>query len=429
MKKLLPVFTAALLGCSGLMAQQNAIESNPMPRQFKDGSGIIPAEIEKMKLNRRTAGNGWYNAVSDARGAGESYVYYGDVVLWPDSLPVLRYTDQGGKETINNLPIHGLGSILDPKADYYPTRLTNFQNYTVDSIYFVYKYYNPVPDHTDSLFINIMTDTSFTRLRFISNNQPTYSTRVSGYTPTSGVRQYAFKLDTSNNTPNFFVRNSGSFSGAQEIALDPPISIKDRIDTTNTGLFGFTMHIKPNYSYNMGDTMIYGNDTSRAKDPVNKISAFQPLVMVPQSNLESTKFFNYALVNWSFVRYNGANTFYQPTNSPGNQRWYLFSGFHVNYFNLGNKRFENTGADISNVYPNPAAKNSDLMVQVKLKQASDVAVDIFNVQGQKVKTITKQHFAAGTSNISFNVAELPAGSYFVRMSGSFGSVSQAMLLK
>jgi hypothetical protein len=56
-------------------------------------------------------------------------------------------------------------------------------------------------------------------------------------------------------------------------------------------------------------------------------------------------------------------------------------------------------------------------------------VDIFNVQGQKVKTIAKQHFAAGTSSISFNVAELPAGSYFVRMSGSFGSVSQAMLLK
>ena len=69
------------------------------------------------------------------------------------------------------------------------------------------------------------------------------------------------------------------------------------------------------------------------------------------------------------------------------------------------------------------------MVQVKLKQSSDVVVDIFNAQGQKVKTIAKQHFTAGTSSISFNVAELPAGSYFVRMSGSFGAVSQAMLLK
>lgn len=197
----------------------------------------------------------------------------------------------------------------------------------------------------------------------------------------------------------------------------------------NSGLFGFTMYIKPNYSYKMGDTMIYGNDSSRKKDPVNKISAFQPFVLASQSNLESTKYFNYALVNWSFVRYAGRNTYYQPQNFSANPRWYPYSGFHVNYFNLGNKRFENTGADISNVYPNPAAKNSDLMVQVKLKQASDVGVDIFNVQGQKVKTIAKQHFAAGTSNISFNVAELPAGSYFVRMSGSFGSVSQAMLLK
>jgi hypothetical protein len=107
----------------------------------------------------------------------------------------------------------------------------------------------------------------------------------------------------------------------------------------------------------------------------------------------------------------------------------LYCGFHINYFNLSNKRFENTGADISNVYPNPATKNSEMMVQVKLKQASDVSVDIFNLQGQIVQSVAKQHLAAGTSGISFNVAELPAGSYYVRMSGGFGTVSQAMLLK
>ena len=426
MKKLLLVCAAAVLGSSALQAQQNVLFEGAQP-QLKRADNQLPHTVKGKGLSRRTAGNGWYIAVDEARAAGESYLYYGDFHMWPDSLPILRYSTRN-----DHAYIHGVGSTLDPKADYLTTRLSQFQNYTVDTFFFIYKYYNPVPSHTDSLIVQVYNDSGFARLSFSSTNPPTptFSPVLKGLRSPNAVREYRYLLDTGSNTEDFFVSSSASYTGQFVQVLNPPVAIRDMNAANRTGLFGFTMYMKPNYNYNFGDTMIYGRDTSRATDPVNKISAFQPYCVQAQTGLEGPGYFNYALINFTNQRYSTRPTeWFLPYNVPSAQRIYLYSGFHVNYFNLGNKRFENTGADISNVYPNPAAKNSDLMVQVKLKQASDVTVDIFNAQGQKVKTIAKQNFPAGTSSVSFNVAELPSGSYFVKMSGSFGSVSQAMLLK
>lgn len=423
MKKLLLVFAAAVLSSGAVMAQQNMLSEGVQP-QLKRTDNQMPHSVKSKSLARRNAGNGWYTAVDEARAAGESFLYFGDFHIWPDSLPILRYATRN-----DHAYIHGVGSTLDPKADYFTTRLSQFQNYTVDTFFFVYKYYNPVPEHTDSLFVQVYDDSGFARLGWQSGGT-TYAPVLKGLRSPSAVREYSYLLDTGDNTSDFFQPTSASYTGTFVQVLNPPVSVRDMNAAGRTGLFGFTAYMKPNYSYKMGDTMIYGRDTSRATDPVNKISAFQPYCIQAQTALEGSAFYNYALVNFSNQRYSSrATEWFLPYNIPTAQRIYLYSGFHVNYFNLGNKRFENTGADISNVYPNPASKSSDLMVQVKLKQASDVVVDIFNVQGQKVKTIAKQHFAAGTSSVSFNVAELPAGSYFVRMSGSFGTVSQAMLLK
>lgn len=424
MKKLLLVITAAMMGSGALMAQQNVLSEGVQP-QLKRADNQLPHTVKGKGLSRRDAGNGWYIAVDEARAAGESYQYFGDFHIWPDSLPVLRYT--GGK--IDHAYIHGVGSTLDPKADYFTTRLSQFQNYTVDTFFFVYKYYNPVPSQKDSLIIQVYNDSGFSKLKWQSG-ESTFAPVLKGLRSPNAIREYKYLLDTGDNTKDFFKQASSSFTGTWVQPLNPPVAIRDMNAANRTGLFGFTAYMKPNYSYKMGDTMIYGRDSSRATDPKKKISVFQPYCVQAQTGLEGQAFYNYALVNFSSQRYSArATEWFLPYNIPTSQRIYLYSGFHINYFNLGSKRFENTGADISNVYPNPAAKNSDLMVQIKLKQASDVSVDIFNAQGQMVKSIAKQHFAAGNSSISFNVAELPAGSYFVRMSGSFGAVSQAMLLK
>lgn len=423
MKKLLLVFTVAMLGSGALMAQQNTLSEGVQP-QLKRPDNQLPHTGKGKGLTRRDAGNGWYISVDEARDAGETYLYYGDFHIWPDSLPILRYSTSN-----DHAYIHGVGATLDPKADYFTTRLSQFQNYTVDTFFFVYKYYNPVPSQTDSLIVQVYDDSGFARLRWQAG-ETTYAPVLKGLRSPNAKREYKYLLDTGSNTEDFFKPTSASFTGTFVQALNPPVAVRDMNAANRTGLFGFTAYMKPNYSYKMGDTMIYGRDTSRATDPVKKISAFQPYCVQAQTALEGQSFYNYALINFSNQRYSSrATEWFLPYNIPSAKRIYLYSGFHINYFNLGNKRFENTGADISNVYPNPASKNSDLMVQLKLKQASDVVVDIFNAQGQKVKTIAKQHFAAGTSSISFNVAELPAGYYFVRMSGSFGAVSQAMLLK
>jgi hypothetical protein len=424
MKKLLLAITASLIGSSSLMAQQSVLIDR-VPKQLQRTDNQLSHKELGKGLSRRDAGNGWYNAVTEASSAGEDFLYFGDFHIWPDSLPVLRYPT-----STEHLYSHGIGSTMDPKADYFTTRLTKFQNYTVDSFYFRYKYYNPVADHTDSLIMQIYNDAGFATLSFGAGQPSVYAPLVKGLTSPSAIRNIGLLLDTGDNSAEFFAQTSASYSDFIVQDLNPPVAIQDMNAAGRTGLFGFTAYLKPNYSYKFGDTLIYGRDTNRATDPVNKISAFQPYMIQAQTALESPIYNNYALVNFTNQRYSTrATEWFFPYNPPSSKRAYLYCGFHINYFNLSNKRFENTGADISNVYPNPATKNSEMMVQVKLKQASDVSVDIFNLQGQKVQSVAKQHLAAGTSGISFNVAELPAGSYYVRMSGGFGTVSQAMLLK
>ncbi|MEK0420882.1 MAG: hypothetical protein RLZZ161_733, partial [Bacteroidota bacterium] len=345
MKKLLLVFTAAILGSGALMAQQNIVNESVQP-QMKRTDNQLPHTVKGKGLTRRDAGNGWYIAVDEARAAGESYLYYGDFHIWPDSLPVLRYS--GGK--IDHAYIHGIGSTLDPKADYLTTRLSKFQNYTVDTFFFVYKYYNPVPDQTDSLIVQVYDDSGFARLSFNSTNPPTptFSPVLKGLRSPNAIREYKYLLDTGSNTADFFKPSSASYTGQFVQVLNPPVAVRDMNAANRTGLFGFTAYMKPNYSYKMGDTMIYGRDTARSTDPQKKISSFQPYCVQAQTGLEGQGFFNYALVNFSGQRYSTrATEWFLPYNIPTSQRIYLYSGFHINYFNLGNKRFENTGADIS----------------------------------------------------------------------------------
>lgn len=421
MKKLLLVCGAFLMGSSALLAQQSTPGAQP---QLKHGDNLLPHSVNSKTLSRRNAGNGWYSAVNEAGAAGETFLYFGDFHIWPDSLPVLRYASGNP----NHAYSHGVGSTLDPKADYFTTRLSKFQNYTVDSFYFRYKYYNPVANHTDSLFIQVFDDAGFAGLSWGTGQGSTFAPVLKGLRSPSAVRNYGYSLDTSDNTVNFFEPKSSSYSDLFIQELNPPVAVRDMNAANRTGLFGFTAYMKPNYAYKFGDTLIYGRDTSRATDPVNKISAFQPYFIQAQSALEASNFYNYALVNFTNQRYSTrATEWFFPYNAPSSQRCYLSSGFHINYFNLGT-RFEKVGADISSIFPCPATKNGELSVQLKLKEASDVSVEIFNTQGQKVKTIAKQKFGTGTSQINFKVDELPAGSYIVRMSGAFGSVSQAMLL-
>jgi hypothetical protein len=84
-------------------------------------------------------------------------------------------------------------------------------------------------------------------------------------------------------------------------------------------------------------------------------------------------------------------------------------------------------------YPNPF--NPSTTVAFDLAEPSIVSIDIFNLKGQKVKTLANKHFSAGTHTLVWNGADnegVPVGSgiYFYRMTTeNYSSIKRMMLLK
>jgi len=83
---------------------------------------------------------------------------------------------------------------------------------------------------------------------------------------------------------------------------------------------------------------------------------------------------------------------------------------------------------ISNIYPNPF--NTSTRISYQLPESSTIELTVYNVNGQKVKTLIKGFRQAGYHNISWSTENLSSGLYFIRYtSGSNINVRKLMLVK
>ncbi len=84
-------------------------------------------------------------------------------------------------------------------------------------------------------------------------------------------------------------------------------------------------------------------------------------------------------------------------------------------------------------YPNPF--NPSTAINYSLKNAGPVALEIFNIKGQKVKTLLNKYQSSGNHQITWNGLNdqsqyVPSGIYFLKMNcGNFHAVRKMILLK
>ncbi|MFA7056578.1 MAG: choice-of-anchor J domain-containing protein, partial [Candidatus Cloacimonadales bacterium] len=84
-------------------------------------------------------------------------------------------------------------------------------------------------------------------------------------------------------------------------------------------------------------------------------------------------------------------------------------------------------------YPNPF--NPETSIGFSLKDAGNVTLDIYNIKGQKVKTLLNEHREAGTHNIVWNGTDdnnknVSSGVYFYKIkNGKFTSTKKMILMK
>lgn len=69
-----------------------------------------------------------------------------------------------------------------------------------------------------------------------------------------------------------------------------------------------------------------------------------------------------------------------------------------------------------NVYPNPA--NEAAYINYSLKEAADVKIDLYNLVGEKVKSVASGIQTAGNHKVELNTGNLVNGIYFVNVNGN-----------
>jgi len=84
-------------------------------------------------------------------------------------------------------------------------------------------------------------------------------------------------------------------------------------------------------------------------------------------------------------------------------------------------------------YPNPF--NPSTTISFDLSADGNVVIDIFNIRGQKVKTLVNEHFNAGTHNVVWNGFDdngrnVSSGVYFFKMqTEGFTSTRRMVMMK
>lgn len=381
---------------------------------------------EDATLNKRSA-SGLYSYVDRLRENGETFVYFGDVVVWPDSLPLVTY-DNGTTDPTNAFA-HSVGQVFDPNSFYYtdPESFdSRFVNYTVDSVLFLFKYHN-FGDSTDELHVQFYDPSGIIGIRW---NAGGVSRSVS-YNRTTGLGDDALvdsviTLDSSNNTPLFFINESRTYNAIIQLPVDIQVTPEEPYSDPEN-LFAMTMSFKPgNPNYSLNDTFNRFDSTDMAGD---QMSVFAPyFVRGDGAASAADPSYNHGMMLFTWGVY-GRNdqSFYYPYTAPGQPIAHTYTLFHVTTERVGVENMEAQGYGLGKAFPNPASA-SDLNIPIKLGNKENVSINVMDLRGKVVRSFTQENMTAGNHVIKFDVSDLSGGMYIYELNaGDYTSSNKVVV--
>lgn len=455
MKKL--IFTSLMVGAVGVFsASAQALIDNSAEKTFKSSNDVVmPSEKSATKLSKAGQIADWYSPLNWAISAGAELFLKPYVrIIMPDSLP--KYILDGDTIIRGNAYGLGFGQIIDPKDDNIDQttnpglKLTRYTGYSVDSIALAYLYVRNVATKSDGNGGTVpVKDTLIFSYFSVPKNGIIKSTLTNNggvvayvpwnkasLSPTGFIGQQKVVIDeldsTSASNANGGFENSWR-TAVKVIAVNIPGGFKVPANGAVDNLVGFTVKFKPGHNYDSNSVIVYQRDP--VAFPLNKprVNYFGYRYLnnegTPEQQIKQTKFYTNSLISTVSAGYQTSNSNGWAGYVPGNAYFnnsYLQADFFVNTLNAGLKDIKNDNFAMTSVYPNPANENGTAVMGFNLKSSSTVAVNIYNIAGQQVKSVINKTYAAGEHAVEFDLAGLKAGIYMVNM--TVNGVSQTKKL-
>lgn len=82
--------------------------------------------------------------------------------------------------------------------------------------------------------------------------------------------------------------------------------------------------------------------------------------------------------------------------------------------------------ELSQNYPNPF--NPTTTINFSIKESGIYSLEIYNMLGQKIETLVKEHLTTGNYNVNFNAQNLSSGIYFYKLNGANVNLVKKMTL-
>jgi hypothetical protein len=316
-------------------------------------------------------------------------------------------------------------------------RLSRYNEYTVDSLYFPYLYVRYVDeidvngtmtDVVDTLIVQFFKYDNLRSSQFTPTGEdPNFFMVPDNWTPSlhgSNNTAYEVRIPLTVEDTTSQPSSEGWGSRARVIPLPEGFNIDSDAARTNLefkNAFGFSMSFATMVPYQFGDTM----EARDGSEITNKLNYFghsmyiNNSVMVPQ-----TEYLNNSWWVPGEIGYGGDQNGWENA-IPGNayfQDRYVNYAVHISTDALGTEELNNNIK--FGLYPNPISKNETLKADFNIINAADVTIGLYDLLGNKVKDIANGYFTSGEHTTDVSLNDLNSGMYIYKIQAGKASTSK-----
>jgi hypothetical protein len=433
----------SLLIVGAVVAQAPKEVKNPKTPGFKRDLDFMQNDEAKPMLRKKdeVLVDGWYRFLDDWSAIAGGFEGRSLFTIFPDTTVKNLSVNESTNAARTSYPAWcAIGTMFDANdgawSDLDLAGLRDWHPYSIDSIFFDYGYFRYTgADIVDTLIIQVYNQSQITSGTYNLSGSPSVFGTVN-YDQDKGLgANYTQIIKVPlTETDSTIINSDNEFSAKRlAVALDAPLMVPAN------GACAATIIYKPGKEYAPGDTLFFDESLTEfnVEAPKNRLNRFGVLVArqtplyVPLESQNNGLFVsrqnryddpftgNAAFMNNKFLP-----NLFGPAG--GDQfGYYPYIAFKVNAeYNTGLEDLDGNSNGLGNVFPNPASVNDQMTVSFAVNAQERVSIDVYDLTGKKVETITNAVYEKGEHTVNFSSQNLKPGMYIYTMTAGEFSTSK-----